>query len=104
MFVFVMWYLDLNCYRRVAFVVVFFDHFLFSYSLCGSLLRICIVFLLFRIILYAIAMADYDQENTEICEDVLTTKDGIDRLALYNSSVGRSVLVLSLFHTLKQLC
>ncbi|XP_062146836.1 rab escort protein 1 [Alnus glutinosa] len=41
------------------------------------------------IILYAIAMADYDQENTEICEDVLTTKDGIDRLALYNSSVGR---------------
>lgn len=51
--------------------------------------------MLFRIILYAIAMADYDQENTEIREDVLTTKDGIDRLALYNSSVGRLVVVLS---------
>ena len=43
----------------------------------------------FRIILYAIAMADYDQDNVELCEDVLKTKDGIDRLALYNSSVGR---------------
>ncbi|XP_030935250.1 rab escort protein 1-like isoform X2 [Quercus lobata] len=41
------------------------------------------------IILYAIAMADYDQDNVELCEDVLKTKDGIDRLALYNSSVGR---------------
>lgn len=43
----------------------------------------------FRIILYAIAMADYDQDNVELCQDVLQTKDGIDRLALYNSSVGR---------------
>ncbi|KAG2701097.1 hypothetical protein I3760_06G029000 [Carya illinoinensis] len=41
------------------------------------------------IILYAIAMADYDQENMEVCEQVLKTKDGIDRLALYNASVGR---------------
>ncbi|XP_044470792.1 rab escort protein 1 [Mangifera indica] len=40
-------------------------------------------------ILYAIAMADYDQENTEVSKDVLKTKDGINRLALYNSSVGR---------------
>jgi hypothetical protein len=62
-------------------------------------LRICIVFLLIRIILYAIAMADYDQEDTKICEDVLTTKDGVDRLALYNSSVGRLVIVLTPFHT-----
>lgn len=38
------------------------------------------------IVLYAIAMADYDQEGSE---NVLKTKDGINRLALYNSSVGR---------------
>ncbi|KAJ7949886.1 Rab proteins geranylgeranyltransferase component [Quillaja saponaria] len=41
------------------------------------------------IILYAIAMADYDQYNNEACQEVLKTKDGIDRLALYISSVGR---------------
>ncbi|KAL5754294.1 hypothetical protein ACOSP7_022514 [Xanthoceras sorbifolium] len=41
------------------------------------------------IVLYAIAMADYDQENTEIHKGLLKTKDGIDRLALYNASVGR---------------
>ncbi|GMN54646.1 hypothetical protein TIFTF001_023769 [Ficus carica] len=41
------------------------------------------------IILYAIAMADYDQNDLKICKDVLKTKDGIDRLALYNKSVGR---------------
>ena len=47
------------------------------------------LFFPYRIILYAIALADYDQDNVEVCEDVLKTKDGIDRLALYNSSVGR---------------
>ncbi|KAK9284815.1 hypothetical protein L1049_023992 [Liquidambar formosana] len=41
------------------------------------------------IILYAIAMADYDQDDVEVCKDVLKTKDGIDRLALYQSSVSR---------------
>ncbi|XP_059640293.1 rab escort protein 1 isoform X2 [Cornus florida] len=41
------------------------------------------------IILYAIAMADHDQDNLEVCKDVLSTKDGIDRLALHHSSVGR---------------
>ncbi|XP_009607696.1 rab escort protein 1-like [Nicotiana tabacum] len=41
------------------------------------------------IILYAITMADYDQENGDVCKSVLNTKDGIDRLALYHSSVGR---------------
>lgn len=40
-------------------------------------------------ILYAIAMADYDQDSIEVCKDVLDTKIGIDRLALYHSSVGR---------------
>ncbi|XAR73684.1 hypothetical protein NMG60_11007746 [Bertholletia excelsa] len=41
------------------------------------------------IILYAIALADYDQDNMEVCKDVLKTKDGIDYFALYLSSVGR---------------
>ncbi|KAJ9540849.1 hypothetical protein OSB04_027355 [Centaurea solstitialis] len=41
------------------------------------------------IILYAIAMVDYDQEGGESCKDILKTRDGIDRLALYHSSVGR---------------
>ncbi|XVF18144.1 hypothetical protein REPUB_Repub10bG0187000 [Reevesia pubescens] len=40
-------------------------------------------------ILYAIAMADYDQEDVGVCRDLLTTKDGIDLLALYSASVGR---------------
>ncbi|KAK4588672.1 hypothetical protein RGQ29_019615 [Quercus rubra] len=43
----------------------------------------------YMIILYAIAMADCDQDNMEVYEDVLKTKDGIDCLALYNSLVGR---------------
>ncbi|KAK9050531.1 hypothetical protein SSX86_030502 [Deinandra increscens subsp. villosa] len=41
------------------------------------------------IILYAIAMVDYDQDAGESCKDVLRTRDGIDRLALYHASVGR---------------
>ncbi|KAM3683142.1 hypothetical protein ACJW31_12G124500 [Castanea mollissima] len=42
-------------------------------------------------------MADYDQDNVELCQDVLQTKDGIDRLALYNSSVGRFPNALGAF-------
>ncbi|XP_065856789.1 rab escort protein 1 [Euphorbia lathyris] len=41
------------------------------------------------IILYAISMADYDQENIEECKHILKTRDGIARLSLYQSSVGR---------------
>ncbi|VVB16821.1 unnamed protein product [Arabis nemorensis] len=41
------------------------------------------------IILYAIAMLDYDQDNIETCRDLLKTKEGIDRLALYITSIGR---------------
>uniref|UniRef100_A0A1J3IHN3 Rab escort protein 1 n=1 Tax=Noccaea caerulescens TaxID=107243 RepID=A0A1J3IHN3_NOCCA len=41
------------------------------------------------IILYAIAMLDYDQEDTETCRYLLKTKEGIDRLALYITSMGR---------------
>lgn len=51
-------------------------------------------FLCCRIILYAIAMADYDQERAEIGRGLLRTKDGIERLALYSASIGRLVLVL----------
>lgn len=46
------------------------------------------------IILYAIAMADYDQDSIDACKDVIKTKDGIDRLSLYHSSVGRFPNVL----------
>lgn len=41
------------------------------------------------IILYAIAMVDYDQDAGDSCKYILKTRDGIDRLALYHSSVGR---------------
>lgn len=41
------------------------------------------------IILYGIAMVDYDQDNVEACGDLLKTKEGIARLALYITSIGR---------------
>ncbi|XP_010553407.1 PREDICTED: rab escort protein 1 [Tarenaya hassleriana] len=41
------------------------------------------------IVLYAIALLDYDQDNSETCRNLLKTRDGIDRLAVYSSSVGR---------------
>ncbi|KAI3852234.1 hypothetical protein MKX03_009485 [Papaver bracteatum] len=40
-------------------------------------------------ILFAIAMADYDQEKRELCKNLLKTKDGIESLALFHSSVGK---------------
>ncbi|KAK6944831.1 GDP dissociation inhibitor [Dillenia turbinata] len=40
-------------------------------------------------ILYAIAMVDHDQDEIKDCKKKLLTKDGLDRLALYSSSVGR---------------
>ena len=47
--------------------------------------------------MYAIALVDYDQDSNEVCKDLLKTKDGIDCLAQYSSSVGRyfHILVLS---------
>ncbi|KAI3911685.1 hypothetical protein MKW92_030285, partial [Papaver armeniacum] len=42
-----------------------------------------------NMILYAIAMADYDQEKPEPRKNLLKTKDGIESLALFHSSVGR---------------
>uniref|UniRef100_A0A6V7QRB3 Rab escort protein 1 n=1 Tax=Ananas comosus var. bracteatus TaxID=296719 RepID=A0A6V7QRB3_ANACO len=40
------------------------------------------------IILYAIAMADYDQEIVE-SNKLVTTKEGVETIALYSSSIGR---------------
>ncbi|TVU01317.1 hypothetical protein EJB05_53225 [Eragrostis curvula] len=41
------------------------------------------------VVLYAIAMADYDQDATDSCEKLLTTREGIQTIALYSSSIGR---------------
>ncbi|GJN37873.1 hypothetical protein PR202_gb26870 [Eleusine coracana subsp. coracana] len=40
------------------------------------------------VVLYAIAMADYDQD-TDSCKKFLTTREGIQTIALYSSSIGR---------------
>nr|XP_010927462.1 rab escort protein 1 [Elaeis guineensis] len=49
------------------------------------------------IILYAIALANHDQDNAESCKKLITTKEGIESLALYNSSVGRFPNAVSAF-------
>lgn len=60
------------------------------------IVMIRLLILVCRIILYGIAMLDHDQDNTEeTCEHVLKTKEGIDRLALYITSISRSFIVLS---------
>ncbi|KAF0897882.1 hypothetical protein E2562_001601 [Oryza meyeriana var. granulata] len=41
------------------------------------------------VVLYAIAMADYDQDGADSCERLLTTKEGVKTIALYSSSIGR---------------
>lgn len=41
------------------------------------------------VVLYAIAMADYDQDGVEPCERLLTTREGVKTIALYSSSIGR---------------
>ncbi|XP_073293617.1 rab escort protein 1-like isoform X2 [Primulina huaijiensis] len=40
-------------------------------------------------ILFALVNANYDQDNIEVCKDVVNTKSGISRLALHHSSIGR---------------
>ncbi|MQM11505.1 hypothetical protein Taro_044412, partial [Colocasia esculenta] len=47
------------------------------------------------IVLYAIAMADYDQENAEDCDKLMKTKEGIASLSLYSSSIGSFAVYLS---------
>ncbi|KAM0941561.1 putative GDP dissociation inhibitor, FAD/NAD(P)-binding domain superfamily [Dioscorea sansibarensis] len=41
------------------------------------------------IILYAITFADYDQDGGESCNKLIKTKEGIEIIALYSSSIGR---------------
>ncbi|WOL12029.1 rab escort protein 1 [Canna indica] len=40
-------------------------------------------------IIYAIILANYDQEDVESCKKLIKTKDGIESLALYTKSVAR---------------
>lgn len=51
-----------------------------------------------RIILYTIVMANHDQDNLEVCKDVINTQAGINLLAIYHKSIGRLVLVYSHFN------
>jgi len=44
-------------------------------------------------------MVDYDQDNVETCGSLLKTKEGIARLALYITSIGRSFIVLALLYS-----
>ncbi|KAF3532355.1 hypothetical protein DY000_02043761 [Brassica cretica] len=60
---------------------------LFLYQMSLQMIRLLI--LVCRIILYGIALLDHDQDNKETCGHVLKTKEGIDRLALYITSIGR---------------
>ncbi|PKA47354.1 hypothetical protein AXF42_Ash017299 [Apostasia shenzhenica] len=41
------------------------------------------------IILYAIALADYDQDCEGSCGNLMKTKEGLERISLYISSLGR---------------
>uniref|UniRef100_A0ACD5YF46 Uncharacterized protein n=1 Tax=Avena sativa TaxID=4498 RepID=A0ACD5YF46_AVESA len=43
------------------------------------------------VVLYAIAMADYDQEDDDCCGKLLTTRDGIKAVAVYVKSIERFV-------------
>ncbi|CAF1937210.1 unnamed protein product [Brassica napus] len=54
-----------------------------------SAIIICTCLYFFSIILYGIAMVDYDQDNVEACGGLLKTREGIARLALYITSIGR---------------
>jgi Rab proteins geranylgeranyltransferase component A len=42
-----------------------------------------------RVVLYAIAMVDYDQDGADPCDKLTTTREGIQTIALYSSSIGR---------------
>lgn len=43
----------------------------------------------FRIILYAIAMADEDQEQVGVAANLMSAKDGFQALSLYLASASR---------------
>jgi Rab proteins geranylgeranyltransferase component A len=42
-------------------------------------------------------MADYDQDGTDYGEKLLTAREGIQTIALYSSSIGRSLCLLQPF-------
>jgi len=41
------------------------------------------------VVLYAIAMADYDQDGPDPSDKLITTREGIQTIALYSASIGR---------------
>ncbi|XP_078165920.1 rab escort protein 1-like [Carex rostrata] len=41
------------------------------------------------LVLYAIAMTDYEQDDGDSCKRVLSTQEGIETISLYSSSIGR---------------
>ena len=47
--------------------------------------------------LYAIAMADYDQDGPDPSDKLIATREGIQTIALYSASIGRSITCLNLF-------
>ena len=47
------------------------------------------MFYAFRIILYAIAMADEDQEQVGVAANLMSAKDGFQALSLYLASASR---------------
>uniref|UniRef100_A0A0D9UZG8 Rab escort protein 1 n=1 Tax=Leersia perrieri TaxID=77586 RepID=A0A0D9UZG8_9ORYZ len=41
------------------------------------------------VVLYAIGMADYDQDGVDSCDGLLSTREAVKTIALYSSSIGR---------------
>lgn len=72
-------------------------HLLIFLAICWYVVFLTCLIFISRIILYTIVVADYDQEKLEVCKDIISTKSGINRLALYHSSIGRSVLAFFTF-------
>ncbi|CAL4957284.1 unnamed protein product [Urochloa decumbens] len=57
-----------------------FIEFLNRYKLCPKMRAV---------VLYAISMADYDQHGPDPSEKLITTREGIQTIALYSKSIGR---------------
>ena len=50
-----------------------------------------------RVVLHVIAMADYDQDGPDPSDKLITTRDGIQTIALSSASIGRSANFPNLF-------
>lgn len=46
--------------------------------------------------LYAIAMTDYEQDDGDSCKRVVLTREGIETISLYSSSISRLDQILHL--------